>query len=709
MNLNELDQLVRKIDPENFSEAAHGPGYRVDVEDKDRCVIHEDGLLKRIFARREVPQYYVKRLPSPLVVKSWEFVWSEGASAIALEFTSTFAIHVTEPMQACLLVGALSNTVATGQSLFNLIEEALHKSLARMSSSAGMNANLLANFRDSAVGIGESMDLNKEVSEDVRHALGCAVFRIGFVLKHVPPMQITVESSDEFILADSTKARTVETKALLQFDNYQTYKKAALESESAIRNAIRHSIAEAVRRNLFAVKYHDVVKSFSGVENSIEKSMLADITADARRLGFRVHMFQSFPDIAALELLRGIRIDIAAETLKSRPKDSVGYVQIEVALSVKASNLDLLHRLIDPDDKQKLDLVIAQRVRQICQDEIQKIGRQEFNLGFDETVVPRLERVIAEGLAHYGLETDVIKIIQAPTDESARFRALCSEPPFPFVATISAQADDGRQDKIDVEGRIEITGMLEGRWSEFEKRDYGFRSDSNWSDERVRNRAKELKLPCSSGGALSSAERQSLAIAFELDDIRDRVVMVLTEQFSKVSSLARQWKTVRRSGEISQAMQASASEAIGSEFGLAISLRALTRHDTATETRTATLLDTEQEVELGLEQTDAQALLERRRKIEELKMDRLQRAHDAEMLAHEEAVRNNEIVPEVLSNKVDEIYDEDKRARGTKGGGATDLAISPRETLRSGKLPGAQSGGRDKMLLPGEGRRKSKG
>ncbi len=711
MNLHEVDALVRKIHPAIFSEAAHGPGYRVVVQDRGRAALYEPGVLNRIFARRSLAQYYVKRLATPLVVDSWPFRWSEGTSAVALEFTATFALQVTQPDEACRLVEALTVNATPGESLFNLIDEALHECLSAMTTaSAGSQRNLLAHFRDSSVGAGESGELNRQVTDKVAARLGCRQFRIGLRLNNVPPMQIPVESNDDFVLADSTRVRKVETKALLQFDNYQTYKKAGLETEEAICDAIKKSITEAVRRNLFAVKYHDVVKSFADRTISLEEKMRAEIAADAQRLGYRVQMFQSFPGIAALDLLRGIRIDIPPESLKYRPKDSIGYVQMELAISVTAVDFDLLHRLVDPDDKQKIDQIIAQRVQQICQDEIQQIGREDFNLHFEEKIVKILEAAIGKGLAHYGLKTEVIKIVQAPTDESFRFRALCSEPPTSFVANIPAHADEGDTDSVVVEGKIEITGMLEKGWDKFEGKDFGFRADSNWTDERLTAAATSLPRSFPLGNSLSITERRALAIFLELDEIRARVVSVLREKLSKVPNLGRQWTTVERSADIERSIQNVAKAAVAAEFGLAIELRGVMRQDTDTEITNARTRSAKHDLLRSAATIDVQAALTMRKASHDRKEELLQRAHKAEGDALDEAIANNDSIPEHIAEKLSALAGEDLDTHTMRLDDARQVLKSPgNKAVISTLLPGEHTGTQQASLNGPKAESDSKG
>ncbi|MGT2476669.1 hypothetical protein [Paraburkholderia terrae] len=626
MNLTDLDTLVRTINPATFSEAAHGSGFRIVREDREHFVIHKSGLLKRLLGPRETVQYFVKKTQIPLIVKTWRFHWSEGASAITLDFASIFELQVQGEVSACSFVKALDGEQGPSNALHELIGRELNNVLRGQLDECGSEKNLLARFRTSTIGIGESETVNRQVSQAVSGALGTH-FRIGFTLESSPPMQVEVKGDDEFTLADSAIQRKVVTIALLELDNYQTFKKTGLETDEAIQKTIVQSISQAVKRHLFAQKHQNIMKSFASENDSIKSKMEADIEADARRIGYRVRMFQSFPDIAALVLLETTRIDIPAEDSKYRPRNSTGYVQMELSLSVKAVRFELLHRLISPDEN-NISQPIIRCVQQICKDQIQKIGRTEFNLRFDEMIVPQLSAAITEGLQSYGLDAEVINIIQTPTEEAARYQALRSERPIAFSASIATHADGGHADPIAVEGNIQITDILENGWDAFESKDFGFRRDSNWTDTRMRSHAEKLKIDCSNTGPLDVLERRSLAIAFELDEIRERVEKTLEGELSKIPGLAREWSSIKTNERIADWIQERARAAIGSEFGLAVSLRTVRRSSTAAENTILARRTAEYDLLLDSAAIDKEHELEKRRTANEATLNLIRDAHE---------------------------------------------------------------------------------
>jgi len=614
MSRNELDVLVRKINPDKFSATAHGPGHHIvytvgptNAPEEGSARIFEPGLFKNLFGRRNEVHYFIKRFDTPLMVSSWTYRWSEGTSAISLDFDATFEIMANEPGQARSLVTALNHAENAGTALHGLINRRLHEALTReFRDCVREKKSVLGRFRNSEVGIGESESLNEEVSRAVSTDLGNVPFRIGFRLKNAPPMQVEVQKSENFTLADSETPRKVVTVALLELENYQIYKKAAVETEAAIREAVSGSITQAVRSLLFAKKYYSIVESFSDSKRSIQAQMRSQIEAETRKIGYGLKMFQTYPDIAALALLDSIRIDIdsrdsadtaGADFSKYYPKESTGYVQMEISLSVKASNFSHLHRLISPDvmDVKK---PIVDRVRQICQDEIQKINRKEFNLNFQDGIVPTLTTAIVKGLTLYGLNTEIIKINQIATEEAARFKAICGQTTG-FCASISPHADRGRADSVQVEGKIEVTGITAGGWEKFESKDFGFRRDSSWSETNLRQKAEEHGIAVGTTSPLPEAERRSVATALELAEIRDRVISTLRERMSKLSDLASEWSTLKTSEQINAWAEKLAGDAISDEFGLSIKLRGFGRSDTAIEITHAAMRASQNQLLVG--------------------------------------------------------------------------------------------------------------
>ena len=608
MKTNDLDVLIRKIDPRQFSPTAHGPGHHLvhtagpnDAPGDAVVRPYESGILKNLFSRGRQTHYFVKRLDRPLVVSSWTHHWSEGTSAISLDFTSTFELQANEPAEARRLVAALHHAESTSTALHGLINGCLHKALTReFNECAKANKNVLTRFRNSEVGVGESSELNEEVARAVSTELGGVPFRIGLRLRNAPPMQVEVRATNEFTLADSDKVRTVNTVALLELENYQIHKKSGVETEAAIRATIEGSIAQAVRSLLFAKKYYSIVESFNDEKSSIQAQMRAVIAANAQQLGYALRMFQTFPNIAALELLDNLRIDMdARDSLEAQsgtlskyyPKDSTGYVHMELSFSVRARDFRRLHRLINPNITD-VKAPIVDRVRQICQDEIQKINRKEFNLHFQDVIVPRLSNAIVRDLGGDGLEVEIIKINQIATEEAARYKAICGRTT-PFAISISAHADRGMADSVNVQGTIEVTGIAEGGWEKFERKDFGFRRDSSWDGAQLRRHAEARQLPINPEATLSDTERHAIAIELELLEIRDRVASTLREQMAKVSELAATWSTLDNSKELRQWAQRIAADAISNEFGLSVALWGVERSDTATET-TQTAMRTSQ-------------------------------------------------------------------------------------------------------------------
>jgi len=655
MGAHHLDDLIRAVNPDTFSEAAHGAGHRILVSDGSAS-LHKTSFFGRLLGKKLDKHCFVKKWSVPKEVKDWAFHWSEGTTAISLDFDASFVIQANEDVQALRLAEALMrHSDDAGEVLYGLINARLHEELDRILRKCDSQAlSLLDEFRRSSIGVGESDALNRAVTDGVRLALGGAMFRIGFQLTNAPPMQIEVRRKDEFTLADSELPHIAETTALLQLDNYQAYKKSGLDTEIKVRTTIERTITQAVKQLLFARKYYSVVRSFTLGQDSIAKQMEASIQANARSIGYRVMMFQTFPDIAALKLLEPMRIDIPAGDDKYYLINTTGYVQLSVALSVKvASDFSKLHLLIEPKVSNVAEPITA-RVRQICRDTIQRFDREAFNLAFEEQIVPELRQAIVDGLGGYGLAVDVINVIQLPTEEATRFVAI-RQRTIDFNAEIPPHANDGDGDPVPVVGTIEVTGMTQSGWPQFEGKDFGFRQDSHRSDASMRLMAEKRGMVVPGPGPLTRDERRALAIELELAEIRDRVVGTLEGSMAMGPELAQRWKTWKSNREIGVWAQEMAAHAIGEEFGLCISLRSFRRLDTLTETTLQTQRRAKHEQMRRVAEETARKEIEHQEKVREVV--------DENQVAMLE--RYSQIERQALSDDTDPMHDQvmEKMAR----------------------------------------------
>ncbi|MDS4076049.1 MAG: hypothetical protein RKO68_08785 [Candidatus Accumulibacter sp.] len=587
MSEQKLAELIREIQPGTFSKQAHGDGYRVVLDKNGNTSPYERGAFDFLRGwRRDERQYYVRKLATPLEITGWRFRWSEGTSAIALDFESSFQLQANGLEEAMDLVSKLAKADSPTETLRALISRHLYAELNRMlqlcQSAADDNPsrNLLAAFRTSSLGSGKSESLNKAVSEAVHHALGGAMFRIGFRVLNLPPMQVSIRQEDMFTLGDSDRERKVTTTALLILDNYQNFRESGLDDENAVRSAISVSIRQAVKRHLFAQRYYEVVRSFATHQDSIKIQMEKQIAKDAAKIGYRLNMFQAFPDIAALALITGRRLDLRPEEHKYKPKNSEGYVQMNIAINVTAQAFERLDRLIHPDTKD-VDDPIRRHVEQICRDQIQRIDSTQFNLQFDKIVKPQITESIIQGLKLYDIDAEVIYVLQHPTEEAARYAAICGQPRN-FEVVIPSQADAGDADEVQITGRVEVTGMTENGWEQFVRKNYGYRSDTHISWQQMRQLAAEVGIDAS-GEPVSNEQRQSLAIEIELAAIRREVTSAIRGALVTESGLAALTRTESGLEKIHAKIRNAAQTAIKDAFGLAIALYGLDRGNTLTE------------------------------------------------------------------------------------------------------------------------------
>jgi hypothetical protein len=576
-----LDDLIREINPETFSAAAHGEGLRVVYSPKETRG-YRKSILERFTASRDEHHYFVKYWRVPKQVTDWRFHWSEGTSAISLDFDCNFVIQANEDGQALQLVRTLARNNKPGEALHSLINAELHAQLRELlRECTDRGASLLDFFRQASIGVGESQRINARVSEAVSQALGGCHFRIGFQLRNAPPLQVEIEWPEKFTLADSDMPHTAKTTALLQLVNYQAYKKSGLETKEAIQEAIQRSISLSVRSLLFGRRYYDVVESFRGAA-SVETQMRDRLRKEALNIGYDVTMFQTYPDIAALELLNWRRIDMDSSARRYPLKNSTNGVRVAVDLSVRADgDLQRMHLLVSPNDV-KVDPPIQERVARLVRDTLVQFDWQQFNLEFDELISPALRANIKSGLSECGLGSQITRVAPEATEDANRFKALRSGT-VDFEVKVTAQANVGAADAVTVQGKVAVMGIANTGWECFEAKDYGYRSDTCISETKMRQMAAAHGIAVAATSPLSAEDRQWLAIELEMLDMRDRVVSTLAESMSKVKNLAVNWRSIQRSADFIKWANDICTLAVQREFGLTIALHGVSRSDTDTE------------------------------------------------------------------------------------------------------------------------------
>lgn len=576
-------ELVREIRPRTFSPRAHGPGHRI-VYAEQKARLYKSGFLSALHGRKDERHFFVKRWPVPKEVKDWRFHWSQGTSAVSLDFEAQFVLQANEESQALHLVETLAEGTEPGEALYGIINASLHEAMDQLARDCDRRElSLLDCFQRTTSGVGESEELSRKVSEQVTGQLKGATFRIGLRLSNMPPLQISLpKQTDRFTLAGSKREHLVETQGLARLVNYQAYKKSRLQSEAEVREVLSRSITEAVHEQLFGRPYYAVVRSFRRGETSVEKQTQARVNTEASSIGYQVKLQQGFADIAALKLLEPTRIDISPEERKYFLSHSNSYVQMSVSLSVQLKHdFEGLHLLIEPDQSDVTEPIKAM-VRQTCFDTIQRFNREQFNLHFQDAIEPDLWDAIVERLGTYGLAVTPIHLTQVPSEDAHRYLSLRGRT-VSFEADISPHADAGNADGVSIRGNIEVIGMTRNCWERFESKDFGYREVSHVSESWMRQRARLREVALPEQTPLTSAERRALAIELELLEIRDRVVSTLNESLSKIPDLATSWRTLQDSRANIAEAQRHATQAIEAEFGLSIALRGMQREDTDTE------------------------------------------------------------------------------------------------------------------------------
>lgn len=572
-----LDALIRAINPLTFSDDAHGAGHRVVVS-RGKAALYRPGLLARLRSSSDDRHLFVKKQYPPQPVQDWTFHWSEGTTAITLDFEASFVLQANDEAEAVRLAQVLAaGTEEPGEALHALISACLHDHLQAMLRDCEQEStSLLGQFVCLPTGFGESLQLNQRVGELVAAALHNRSFRIGLRVINLPPAQVEVRSTDSYTLQGSETSRSANTAAQLHLNNYQAYKRSNLKGRGEVEALIKTVIADAVRQLLFDRTYFAVVQSYAEGHQSIARQMESRIQQAAYAIGYSVKVFQTFPDIAALALIDGRRIEVGAAGIKYELLKSMGFVQIEVVVNVRTStDFSRLHELIKPEETD-VERPIAQHIRQVCRDELQRIDHQDFNLRFDTDVVPRLRLAIVGSLAQYGLLTEIISIRDMPTEERERYLAIRGSRLLHFEKTISPQANGGHADAVPVYGSLSIRGLVQDGWARFESRDWGFRGDSQRSDQALNQMAQDLALP---GTGMT---RRELAVELELAEIRACAVAALEREFKMIPDLAARWNTREESQNLETVARRVIGDALAREFGLDVEVVNFQRGDTET-------------------------------------------------------------------------------------------------------------------------------
>lgn len=578
-HLHAIDTLIRAVNSRTFSPAAHGTGWRFWHDGSNNVVPVKNSLLEKLKGANRT-QYFVKERPTPLVVDTWQFAWSEGTSRLDLEFAATFEMHVSNDQQAQNLVRALHSVEGIGQRLYSLIEKYLHTHLMQqLAECEAEQQDLLSVFHRSNIGAGESQSLNSTVSDGVSRELGNTHFRIGLRIENVPPKQIPIEHPTEFTIADTDGLRSVKTKALLKLVSYQTYKRAGAPSEAQIEQTIKQAINEAVERYMFGIQYHTLFEIRAQQNHPLLESMRKYTQTYAEQLGYELDIFQTFPDIKALMLLEEQRIDIDPAMHAFTPYLSTGQVRLKLSIGITAQDYRLLSHIAKPHEDNVLSK-IEDEIVQACSDCIQRINRREFHLEFEPLVAPKLTQAISQCLEKYGLTGKIITLSHAPTEEIERYTLLLGRS-IDYRVEISPQASEGHGFKVPISGRLEVTDMAENGWECFERKDFGFNADSIWADHLSSPSTNDEKP----SNTLISAEksRKQNAITKELVAIRTAAENIIFARLSKLVELDQLTRSVEGTVELESVITKLIKDAIKAEFGLVVSVYGTVRADTKAE------------------------------------------------------------------------------------------------------------------------------
>jgi hypothetical protein len=597
---HQLDALIRIVDVNTFSLTAHQPGFLLPYDGKINAVIHTPGFLDKLFGGKDrFTYYFVKQLEKPLAVKDWQFQWSDGASQIDLDFVGNFGIRVADKESGAQLVKALHRPEGPAKTLHKLIDKRLHETVAHLVRDCLANgSNLLERLLDPKQEGRQEVRvhpaINNAVADAISRDLGIH-FVISFTSKNLPQRQLQIEKhTTEFSIPDLSDKRRIDTSVHLELDNYQNYMRANIKGDDAGMALIKQYIDDAVRSLIFGKMYFDIASNF---ESSIQPEIEKFVKDKAGTIGYKIKMFQTQPDIGVMCLARGFRIELSAAKHEFRPRLSTGFVKMDVALELTARDYKKVSHIIEPwMNRDQIRDFLEDKLAQICGDVIQRIERKHFNLEFDapghgldgerrasvvDILTNEFKRVFE---SRHGMAVSVINISQAQTEEGERFTGIRGQAT-PFNLNITAQADGGMRDKVEIKGKFEVTDIVPDGWDRFQSKDFGYSKQSaSWTAARRAALKKNVALHNPNfTDADYERERKAAALHDELAEIGLRISSVLENAISKITDVAnrsREWQDIRSLWDMSEKM---ASKHILDEFGLVIVFREFHRTDTLSE------------------------------------------------------------------------------------------------------------------------------
>lgn len=621
-----IDLIRIVLEPKNFDPTVHGPGYHLihdaGAKDEEARVSSERVPLPRrlIGKNSDFTHYFVKKLPKPLELTGWRFRWAEASRRMDLELDAGIDLHVADLEQAKTLVSRLHSPEGPEKALHALIDSALH---AELRERARKGKNLLDAFLPESRQTQGDPLLSQAVSESVGRSLGGVSFSIGFSLETHPPRQLEIIEHETIFKTSDTppNLQKVLTTAQIELESYQDFKQSGLKNEDDLERAIKAVIDAAVKRHLFSKPYYAIAASFDNSTDGhtpIREQIRSEILQKVSEWGYGVRLFHTLPDIAALLLARGVRVEVLDK--EYRTQRSIGVVKMDVSVQVTARHFDRVAELIPPADaksKEAIQAKLSGLLLEVCRDQVLKIDRRRFNLEFESaeagksSVVDQLTAAFDEALdKRYGLRVDVINIVQQPTEDAERFNCVRGAGAWPFTLNLSSRGNAGTRDAVQITGEFEVLAMGRNGWETFESKDFGFRRDSGfWTPSRWDEFQKQIGPGIVITSDDRERERQAYAVRKELEAIAGRITSLLTDALKSLPDLAlrsRDYKNLRN-------LESWASNLvlgkIEDEFGLVIKLRKFERQDTATELSNAVIHSEKHKAIRGRAAADAQHAL----------------------------------------------------------------------------------------------------
>lgn len=590
-SIQQLVELVRKVDSEFHDSKVHGQGVVVSWNKKKNEWVSGQSAIGRLFGQKNLDYYFVKIDSKPIHIKNIQFEWFEGTSDISLTLEANFRVKIVDQQDVEKFVGSLlrQRAVSIDAAFYQIIDEQLHNCLDVIySKCTAERKNLLDEFYQLNAQKGESQLLDSEVTSGVNNLLSGMDFKIGFSLRNVPDQVADFNHCTTLKKSPSQKEFNVQSECTLKLNSFQAYKKSGIKNLDDVISQMKSVIDQAINEYVSGKTLFDLFSNFeSSVEcdtKSISDLVRKRVESEAISIGYALQSFYSLPEVAPLKLLKGIRIDIDEEDGAFSTGYGGGAIKINVGMDVKArhgSSDKLMHLLSPSGDYENIDVLeftyseLVQRVKKpiisICSSVIKQKDYKLASTDFENTVKDDLENNLVNEMRElYGLEVNIKSIFPVETEDSNRLRELSGRSKQFSFSVISSAANEVEL-LVEFQSAYKVLGIdLNNGWEAFEKTDFGYRSTSSIRNifTNVNEKTPDYDKRC-----------KSIAIESEVNDIADEIVRHFKASLELIPSLYSWYRNAADNRRFQYELLEDVTSKIQISRGLIINIETITMDD----------------------------------------------------------------------------------------------------------------------------------